>query len=94
MVQGGKIPGAIPVSGSPQRPGWVCPEDRAVGIGVPVSSWVWNHFSLLALYLYNCQAEQKLWEEKPEFLIERRSPQDRGRRGYLISITLVFCFVL
>lgn len=53
MAQGGKIPGAVPVSGSPQRPGWVCPEDIAVGTGVPVSSWVWNHFShsLLCIFI-------------------------------------------
>lgn len=37
--------GAVPISGSPKRPGWVFPEGLPVGSGVPLSSWIWDHFS-------------------------------------------------
>lgn len=48
----GKDVEAVPVSSSPQRPVWVCPEDLAVGPGVLLGSWVWDHFphSLLCIF--------------------------------------------
>lgn len=71
--------GAVPISGKPQE-AWM-------GLSWGPSSWFWGPseqldlgslLSLLVLNLWSCQAEQRLWEEEPELLVEFRSSQDRG----------------
>lgn len=71
---------------------WCCsynwqPQEAWMGLSWGPTSWFWGPseqldlgslLSLLVLNLWSCQAEQRLWEEEPELLVEFRSSQDRG----------------
>lgn len=90
-VAQGKDAQAVPVGGSPERPGGVCTEDLEVGSG-SVSMAGLVIASHTPSSVFGVAKLKRLWKEKLQSLTEFESPQKRGWLGcWLISVILVFC---